>query len=204
MGGIRRSSEGTGSHGRPRPSLSLTSSAGQSYADRRMWTVGAAPIVEVSLPRHGTEERTRMLITYLGHAGFCVETSRSIIVMDPWLSPQGAFDAAWFQFPSNHHLAALVHEKLQQPKDAYVYISHEHKDHFDLAFLNSLVDRKFTLIVPHFRRPALREQLADYRCREMITVTHGQMLSLGDMRVTLYLDDSELDRDSAILVESEG
>jgi UDP-MurNAc hydroxylase len=145
-----------------------------------------------------------MLITYLGHAGFCVETSKSIIAMDPWLSPQGAFDSAWFQFPSNHHLAALVQEKLQQAKDAYVYISHEHKDHFDLAFLNSLVGRDFTLIVPHFRRPALREQLADYRCRGMITANHGQRLSLSDGRVTLYLDDSELDRDSAILVESEG
>jgi L-ascorbate metabolism protein UlaG (beta-lactamase superfamily) len=35
-----------------------------------------------------------MLITYLGHAGFCVETSRSIIVMDPWLSL--LLIAGWF------------------------------------------------------------------------------------------------------------
>ena len=34
-----------------------------------------------------------MQITYLGHAGFCVETSRSIVVMDPWVSPTGAFDS---------------------------------------------------------------------------------------------------------------
>ena len=54
-----------------------------------------------------------MQITYLGHAGFCVETSQSIVIMDPWMSPTGAFDSAWFQFPCNHHLAALVQEKLQ-------------------------------------------------------------------------------------------
>ena len=80
-----------------------------------------------------------MQITYLGHAGFCVETSQSIVIMDPWMSPTGAFDSAWFQFPCNHHLAALVQEKLQNTtKHRYVYISHEHKDHFDLPFLNSL------------------------------------------------------------------
>ena len=99
-----------------------------------------------------------MLITYLGHAGFCVETSRSIVIMDPWLSPTGAFDASWFQYPCNHHLAALVQEKLQDPtKERYLYISHEHKDHFDIAFLKSLAARDFTLVLAHYRRPALRE-----------------------------------------------
>jgi hypothetical protein len=68
-----------------------------------------------------------MQITYLGHAGFCVETSRSIVVMDPWVSPTGAFDSAWFRFPCNHHLAALIQEKLQDTtKNRYLYISHEH------------------------------------------------------------------------------
>lgn len=45
-------------------------------------------------------ELLRMQITYLGHAGFCVETSRSIVVRDPWVSPTGAFDSAWYQFPA--------------------------------------------------------------------------------------------------------
>ena len=49
-----------------------------------------------------------MRITYLGHAGFCVETSQATVIMDPWLSPTGAFDAAWFQFPRNHHLRGLL------------------------------------------------------------------------------------------------
>lgn len=146
-----------------------------------------------------------MLITFLGHAGFCVETSRSLIIMDPWLSPMGAFDSAWFQFPSNHHIAALVQEKLQDTsRRKYIYISHEHKDHFDLAFLNSLVSRDFTLILPHYRRPALRNLLADYKCDGMITCHDGQVITLEDGYVQLFLDDSELDRDSTILVSVDG
>jgi UDP-MurNAc hydroxylase len=142
-----------------------------------------------------------MQITYLGHAGFCVETSRSIVIMDPWVSPTGAFDSAWFQFPCNHHLAALIQEKLQDStKHRYLYISHEHKDHFDPSFLNSLPTRDFTLIVPHYRRPAIRELLAGYRCKGLITCHDGQEIPIADGSVTLYLDDSELDRDSAILL----
>ncbi|MFH5185585.1 hypothetical protein ACHHV8_24680 [Paenibacillus sp. TAB 01] len=72
-----------------------------------------------------------MEITFLGHAGFCVETTNAIIIMDPWLSPTGAFDGAWFQFPRNHHLGAYVQEKLRTThKERYLYISHEHKDRF--------------------------------------------------------------------------
>jgi UDP-MurNAc hydroxylase len=146
-----------------------------------------------------------MQITYLGHAGFCVETSRSIVVMDPWVSPSGAFDSAWFQFPCNHHLAALIQEKLQDAtKDRYLYISHEHKDHFDLSFLNSLPTRDFTLIVPRYRRPAIHELLADYRCKDLITCHDGQEIPIADGSVTLYLDDSELNRDSAILMTADG
>ncbi len=146
-----------------------------------------------------------MLITYLGHAGFCVETSRSIIIMDPWLSPQGAFDSAWFQYPCNHHLAALVQEKLQDhTRQKYIYISHEHKDHFDMAFLNSLISRDFTLVIPHYRRPALREMLGAYQCNGMITCKDRQVVPLEDGFLQLYLDDSELDRDSTILVKADG
>ncbi|MBI5030572.1 MAG: MBL fold metallo-hydrolase [Chloroflexi bacterium] len=146
-----------------------------------------------------------MQITFLGHAGFCVETSRSLIIMDPWLSPLGAFDSAWFQFPSNHHLAALVQEKLQDPtRRKYIYISHEHKDHFDPPFLNSLVSRDFTFILPHFRRSALRDLLADYKCEGMITCRDGQVVDLEDGYAQLFLDDSELDRDSTVLVHADG
>ena len=45
-----------------------------------------------------------MRITSLGHAGLRVETSGARLLCDPWLSPEGAFQASWFQFPDNAHL----------------------------------------------------------------------------------------------------
>src|SRR5438132_1570501 len=101
-----------------------------------------------------------MRMTYLGHAGFCVETPAFVLVMDPWLSPSGAFDSAWFQFPCNHHLAAPVRALLADPsRPRFVYISHEHRDHLDLDFLKTLPCGELTFIIPRFRRRAFRNHI---------------------------------------------
>jgi UDP-MurNAc hydroxylase len=144
-----------------------------------------------------------MEITVLGHAGFCVETSKAIIVMDPWLSPTGAFDGSWFQFPCNHHLAAYVQEKLSNTeKQRFVYISHEHKDHYDLGFLNSIVNRNFTLVLANYKRGELREILGSYSCKNLICLEDGEQIAFEDGTMKLFLIDTELNRDSAILVKT--
>lgn len=144
-----------------------------------------------------------MEITFLGHAGFCVETTNAIIIMDPWLSPTGAFDGAWFQFPRNHHLGAYVQEKLRTThKERYLYISHEHKDHFDLKFLQSLENRDFTVIVAKFRREELREILGHYECKQLVSLADGEGLPFADGIIKLYMIDTEINRDSAILVKT--
>lgn len=146
-----------------------------------------------------------MEITYLGHAGFLVETNHAVLVADPWLSPDGAFDSAWFQFPCNHNLAPFVREKLSNGnKKRYVYISHEHRDHFDEKFLQTLPTQELTFIVPRFRRAALRNHLAQLRPQELLDCVHGREQSIHGGMVKLYLDDSGINRDSGILVRSDG
>jgi len=146
-----------------------------------------------------------MQITYLGHAGFLVETEQAILVTDPWLSPEGAFDSSWFQFPCNHHLAPFVREKLRDAgKKRFVYVSHEHRDHFDLNFLKTLPANELTFIVPLFRRDALRAEVALLQPAELIACSHGQEVSIPGGSLKLYLDDSGINRDSSILVKSGG
>jgi len=146
-----------------------------------------------------------MDITYLGHAGFCVETSGVVVIVDPWLSSRGAFDSAWFQFPCNHHLAEYVQRKLADAsKERYVYISHEHKDHFDPEFLKSLRSRNFKFIVPRFRRPALRAALAEVQCARVIDCSDGEEIPISGGFIKLYVIDTELNRDSTLLIKANG
>ena len=146
-----------------------------------------------------------MRITFLGHAGFLVETESAILIADPWLSPSGAFDSSWFQFPRNHQLAALVQEKLADgSKSRYLYLSHEHKDHFDKSFLDSIQCRDFTVVLPHFQRKMLAEIMASYQCRDLVLADDQAEIPISGGTVKLYLDDSELNRDSAILVKADG
>lgn len=147
-----------------------------------------------------------MEIKYLGHAGFSVETKNTIILMDPWLSEHGAFDASWFQFPKNHNLAGYVQDLFNSSaKDKYIYISHEHKDHFDISFLKSLKNRDFTIILAEFVRPVVKDilQSQNYDCTRIIELKNEEAFSFKDGKLVLYTIDAELECDSAILVHAE-
>ena len=146
-----------------------------------------------------------MQITYLGHAGFLVETEQAILVMDPWMSREGAFDSGWFQFPCNHQLGPLVRAKLHKSsKQKFVYVSHEHQDHYDLQFLKSLPNQSVTYIVPHFQRGVLRTEIGELNPAALISCRHGEAVDIPGGCVKLYLDDAGLNRDSAILIKTDG
>jgi UDP-MurNAc hydroxylase len=147
-----------------------------------------------------------MDIWFLGHAGFVVETESAVVVADPWLSREGAFASAWMQLPQNHHLAPLVREKLADPsKERFVYLSHEHEDHFDRAFLSSLPGRDFTAVVPRFRRRALVDAMRALGCKEVIACGDGDQIPIpGGGYLRLFVQDAGLNRDSALLVKAEG
>jgi UDP-MurNAc hydroxylase len=119
-----------------------------------------------------------MKITYLGHAGFYIETPDAVVVMDPWLSPEGAFDSAWFQFPQNHHLGPWLREQLAtSSKPRFIYISHEHSDHFDPEYLATL-PADVTYIIGNFQRPAVKDAVTRLRPSQVLVADHGEKVAL--------------------------
>jgi UDP-MurNAc hydroxylase len=144
-------------------------------------------------------------ITYLGHAGFLIETDAAVVVADPWLSPGGAFDSAWMQLPENDALAPLVIEKLSRsPKARFLYISHEHRDHFDADLLARIAPRGFTVVIPRLRRPALRDWFARYGAASVVECADGAEIPIPGGSLKVYVEDSGLNRDSALLVRAGG
>ena len=87
-----------------------------------------------------------MNIEYLGHAGFQVTTSKGrVILFDPWFG--SAFFDSWYPYPDNTSF------RNEAKNCDYVFISHEHEDHFDSAFLQEV---KANIIIPKYRSNSFR------------------------------------------------
>jgi UDP-MurNAc hydroxylase len=95
-----------------------------------------------------------MEITFLGQAGLFIRTPAGSILCDPWFNP--AFFASWFPFPSNEGIdpAAIGHPD-------YLYISHQHHDHFDPRFLREHVWKEATVLLPDYPMDHLEKELRE-------------------------------------------
>jgi len=89
---------------------------------------------------------------YLGHAGFWIRTDKSDFLMDPWFSPNGAYYSGWYQWPPNQKLLAnIIQEISYSDKNLFIYLSHEHEDHFcEYTLENITKNKKATFIIPDF------------------------------------------------------
>ncbi|MDQ6636186.1 MAG: MBL fold metallo-hydrolase [Candidatus Dormibacteraeota bacterium] len=141
-----------------------------------------------------------MQITYLGHAGLRVDGPDVSILMDGWLSPRGAFLAAWYQFPSNAH---LDHRGLLDVD--YVTVSHEHLDHLDESVLGRLPDRTVVL-TPKYPSDNVAERLRRAGVKRLIEVPAWERFQLterGDW-LTFITEQSPMCHDAAVLVSLGG
>src|SRR6185436_13067782 len=61
------------------------------------------PLVEASIPGliwgFAGPPPLMTTIEFLGHSGLAVEHAGRLLLCDPWLSPRGAYNASWFQYP---------------------------------------------------------------------------------------------------------
>ena len=143
-------------------------------------------------------ERT-MRITALGHAGLKVETVAATVLIDPWLSPEGAFQAAWFQFPENAHLLEQDYSETTA-----VVVSHEHLDHVDPWFLGRLPP-DVPVIIPRYPSPALRNKLSTAGRSRVVEVDPWRVASAGNgVSVYFVSEESPMNQDSAIALTAGG
>ena len=152
---------------------------------------------------HGTIRDVQL--TYLGHAGFIATSREAVVVMDPWLSEDGANDAAWFQYPSNHHLADHVRHMLADGNRArYIYISHEHRDHFDPTFLKTVDLEGVTVVIPRFESELFAHQVRDLPGAFVQECHDRERVEIPGGYLRLYIEDGGLNRDSAAFLSLEG
>jgi UDP-MurNAc hydroxylase len=138
-------------------------------------------------------------VTSLGHAGLSVETARATLLIDPWFSPEGAFQASWFQYPDNSH---LLQPQLFGP--TAILISHEHMDHVDPWFL-ARVPATVPVVVPRYPSPVLRRKIESAGPRPIVEVTAWEPYEVAEgVTVFFVSEDSPMNHDSAIVLTAGG
>lgn len=144
-------------------------------------------------------------IRHIGHAGFCIETDDEILLIDPWLGRNGAFDRSWFQLPSNENeLSRLL--GIVKTKDLFIYITHEHEDHFCKESLAALGPYAKEIIIPNYDVKSFRNEVESVLDATKITeLDEESFKNLGSLKLCLFIDEGGINRDSAVLVQtSEG
>ena len=135
---------------------------------------------------------------FWGHNCFHIDHASTFLVTDPWLTPKGAFCGSWFQYPKNHQQQSEL-IKLSQDKQGWIFVTHEHQDHFDLDTLSKL-DKKTKVIIPCFQDKFLFSQIQKLGL-ECVEVEDGKKFKLAnDLFIKLLISDIGVDHDSAILI----
>jgi UDP-MurNAc hydroxylase len=140
-----------------------------------------------------------MRVTALGHAGLRVEAGGSAVLIDPWFSPEGAFQASWFPFPDNGH---LLDEPATTAAQAVV-VTHEHLDHLDPWFVARL-PAGVPVVVPRYPSPVLRRKLAAAGDRPVVEVDPGEEIEVAPGIRLFFVSEPPMNHDSAVVVRAGG
>ena len=142
------------------------------------------------------------MFKFYGHNCFEFIVEDSILITDPWFSKEGAFFGSWYQYPKNQHLASECINSLKEYKNKFIYISHEHKDHFDIDFLKK-VPKDTKIIIPLFKDKFFLNCIDDINLKvEELDDSKKTKLS-KNLHVTFYMSDVGFNHDSSVLIETD-
>lgn len=140
-----------------------------------------------------------MEIKFIGQAGFFLDSNNCKILCDPWFSSTGGFLARWHQFPPNDH----IDQKILTDSD-YLYISHEHHDHFDREYLKNF-PKDITVILANYQTKDFRNEISSMGFSKILEINDWEKIKLSnDLEIMLVTDPGKYKEDSSLLIKSEG
>ena len=95
---------------------------------------------------------------FYGHNCFKFSDEGKVLLIDPWFSENGAFFGSWYQYPQNHHLLDDIVKESFNNNDFFIFISHEHQDHFDAESLKNF-SRKTKILIPNYSDRFLKKKI---------------------------------------------
>ena len=138
---------------------------------------------------------------YWGHNCFSIETKSTALLIDPWFSKKGAFYGSWFQYPKNHIFQEDVLALLSKKNKSFIFISHEHEDHFDEDFLK-LISKNTSIIIPDYEDKDFKNKISNYSSNIIEAKDDKELLLSSEIKILLKISDFGVNHDSAIFVKT--
>ena len=76
-------------------------------------------------------------LKFLNHASYFLESDKSILLFDPWYEG-GAFNNGWNLYYQDISNKEIINYLKASTKQIFIWISHEHSDHFNIPFIKEL------------------------------------------------------------------
>ena len=125
-------------------------------------------------------------IKFLNHSSLLVASKNIKILCDPWFFGP-AFQDGW----------SLLHDKSHDINNLdfdYVWISHEHPDHFSIPTISAL-NHKTKFLYQRTEDKKVKKYL-ESKGHEVIEIEHGKKTKIGDIELVLFVCDGY---DSSVL-----
>ncbi|WP_332848402.1 MBL fold metallo-hydrolase [Massilia sp. S19_KUP03_FR1] len=145
----------------------------------------------------------RNQFTFVNHASFMVQTDAAVLLVDPWLEGS-AFNQGWSLLDRSTSNAALVAQLNEAALPVFIWISHEHPDHFSISFIK-LLQAEARVRVTFLYQQTLDGRVAGFLRKQgfaVIECAPGAPVTLGhDMRIAVF---PYSEGDSWALIQSGG
>jgi len=139
--------------------------------------------------------------TFVNHASFMVRNDSAVLLADPWVEGS-AFNNGWSLLDRSTSNAALVAELNDIALPVFIWISHEHPDHFSISFIKRL-KAEARVRVTFLYQQTLDGRVAAFLRKQdfaVIECAPGVPVVLGhDMRIAVF---PYSDGDSYALIQS--
>lgn len=130
----------------------------------------------------------RNQFTFVNHAAFMVRRDSAILLVDPWVEGS-AFNHGWSLLDRSTSNAALVEELNRAALPVFIWISHEHPDHFSIAFIK-LLKRDARVRITFLYQRTLDGRVAGFLRQQgfaVIECAAGERVTLAqDLRITVF------------------
>lgn len=145
-----------------------------------------------------------MQIKFYGHNCYLLSDGTIGVLIDPWLNKMGAFYGSWFQWPINHHLLTDLQNAISDLTEVFLYISHEHGDHFDPATIKNIRSLIKKCIIPDYSDKYLKHELEALNL-SVIEVGDNEAYELSDdADIKLLTVDTGVNHDSMAVITLAG